>query len=93
MLVEALSEGRARSVTVTAYGRIVADRPVAGGVLAGSFDPLHDGHEGLAATAARLLGQPVTFELSITNVDKPPLGVAEVRRRAGAVCRQVATSL
>ena len=81
MLVEALSEGRARSVTVTADGRIVADRPGAGGVLAGSFDPLHEGHEGLAAAAARLLGQPVTFELSITNVDKLPLEVAEVQRR------------
>ena len=83
MLVEALSRGHASSVTVTAGGRIVADRPVTGGVLAGSFDPMHDGHEGLAAAAARLLGQPVTFELSITNVDKPPLGVAEVRRRLG----------
>ena len=83
MLVEALSEGRARSVTVTSDGRMVADRPVAGGVLAGSFDPLHDGHEGLAAAASRLLGQPVTFELSITNVDKPPLRVSEVRRRLG----------
>ena len=83
MLVEALSRGRARSVTVTAGGRIVADRPVAGGVLAGSFDPLHDGHEGLAAAAARLLGQPVTFELSMTNVDKPVLSLAEVQRRLG----------
>ncbi len=81
LLVEALSDGRARSVTVTAGGRILADRAVAGGVLAGSFDPLHEGHEGLAAAAARLLGHPVTFELSITNVDKPPLGAAEVRRR------------
>ena len=83
LLVEALSRGRARSVTVTADGRIVADRPVAGGVLAGSFDPLHDGHEGLAAAATELLGQPVTFELSMTNVDKPVLSLAEVQRRLG----------
>ena len=81
LLVEALSLGHARSVTVTADGRIVADRPVAGGVLAGSFDPLHEGHVGLAAAAARLLGKPVTFELSITNVDKPPLDATEVQRR------------
>ena len=52
-------------------------------MLAGSFDPLHDGHEGLAAAAARLLGQPVTFELSMTNVDKPVLSLAEVQRRLG----------
>ena len=83
MLVEALSEGRAGSVTVTAGGRIMANRPVTGGVLAGSFDPMHDGHEGLAAAAARLLGKPVTFELSMTNVDKPVLTLAEVQRRLG----------
>ena len=81
VLVEALSRGCARSAAVTAAGRIFADRPVAGGVLAGSFAPLHAGHEGLAVAAARLLGQPVTFELSMTNVDKPALDLAEVRRR------------
>jgi hypothetical protein len=50
-------------------------------ILPGSFNPLHEGHCGMAAVAARLLGRPVAFELSVANVEKPPLTEAEVRRR------------
>jgi hypothetical protein len=50
-------------------------------ILSGSFNPLHEGHRRLAETAARILGQPVAFELSILNVDKPELPAEEVRRR------------
>ncbi|MCA9262262.1 MAG: hypothetical protein KDA60_00375 [Planctomycetales bacterium] len=50
----------------------------------GSFNPLHDGHRQMAAVAQTLTGHPVTFELSIENVDKPTLGEAEIVRR----CRQ-----
>ena len=63
-------------------GHAVADRPVRGGVLPGSFNPLHEGHRRLASAASRLLGDEITFELSIANVDKPPLEEREVRRRA-----------
>jgi hypothetical protein len=56
-----------------------AARPAA--VLAGAFNPVHEGHWLLASVAARILGMPVAFELSATNVDKPPLAVAEIRRR------------
>jgi hypothetical protein len=52
------------------------------GLLPGSFNPLHAGHLGLAAAAARRLGGPVHFELSTANVDKPDLPAAEVARRA-----------
>jgi hypothetical protein len=51
-------------------------------VLPGSFDPLHEGHERLAAAAAAVLRAEVTFELSIANVDKPQMAELEVRRRA-----------
>ena len=44
---------------------------------------MHDGHRQLAAVASRILDAEVTFELSVTNVDKPPLVEAEIRRRAG----------
>jgi Cytidylyltransferase-like len=58
----------------------VADlRPTA--ILSGSFNPLHEGHRRLAEVAARRLGTPVAFELSVFNVDKPPLDDDEVRRR------------
>ena len=53
----------------------------AGGVLAGSFDPLHDGHRALARSAGDILESEVVFELSVFNVDKPPLARAEVDRR------------
>ena len=62
-------------------GMAVSDAPIRGGVLAGSFNPLHDGHKRLAAVASQSLDADVTFELSITNVDKPPLEEPEIRRR------------
>ena len=50
-------------------------------LLPGSFNPLHDGHAGLAAAASELSGRAATLELSITNVDKPALTYAEVIAR------------
>jgi nicotinic acid mononucleotide adenylyltransferase len=47
----------------------------------GSFNPLHDGHWGLASAAATLIGQAPAFELSRANVDKPELCDDEVARR------------
>jgi hypothetical protein len=52
-----------------------------GGVLPGSFNPVHEGHWALVALAERLLGMPAVFELSIDNVDKLSLPEEEVRRR------------
>src|SRR5688572_28181013 len=53
-------------------------------LLPGSFNPLHAGHVELALAAAEVAGLPeseVAFELSVVNVDKPPLTVFEVERR------------
>ena len=72
-------------VYVDVAGRVVpghrweVQHPTA--LLPGAFNPIHEGHRGLAAVAAELLGLPVAYELSIANVDKPPLGAAEVDRR------------
>ena len=60
-------------------GSLTADPPAA--LLSGSFNPLHAGHSGLAATAAALLGRPVAFELSAVNAEKPPLPPAAVLDR------------
>ncbi len=51
------------------------------GVLAGSFNPLHDGHRNLRDAAERFDALSVQFELSVSNVDKPPLAEDAVRRR------------
>lgn len=51
------------------------------GVLCGAFNPLHDGHRELRAAAERHLGGPVCYEMSITNVDKPPIDYLTIDRR------------
>jgi len=47
----------------------------------GSFDPLHDGHRQMARIAEEIAEQPVEFELSIANVDKPLLDYCELETR------------
>ena len=79
--IAALMAGHIDLAVARADGRVSADEPVCGGVLSGSFNPLHEGHEALARAAAGILGTPVAYELSVANVDKPPLNEDEVRRR------------
>jgi hypothetical protein len=74
-------EGRAEAVRVEADGRQSVTAAPPRLVLAGSFNPTHVGHWGLAEVAARLTGAAAAFELCVVNVDKPPLGPEEVRRR------------
>lgn len=52
-------------------------------IFPGAFNPLHGGHRRMAQLAQDLLGVPVDFELSILNVDKPPLDYWEIGRRTG----------
>lgn len=47
----------------------------------GSFNPLHAGHEGLLRAAEKISGRGGWLELSVANVDKPPLNLVEVERR------------
>jgi hypothetical protein len=47
----------------------------------GAFNPLHNGHLRIAELAEEHYGTPVTFELSITNVDKAPLDFIEIADR------------
>ena len=80
-LIDSLLTGRVSTVSVHADGGTAADELVRGGVLAGSFDPLHQGHQELASVVASMLQAAVTYELSIANVDKPPLEATEVRKK------------
>ncbi|NQW20563.1 MAG: hypothetical protein HQ477_07570 [Chloroflexi bacterium] len=54
------------------------DRPL---VLAGSFNPLHNGHRRMLAAAAKIVDRPAFFEISILNVDKPMLPRLELEDR------------
>lgn len=47
----------------------------------GAFNPLHRGHCRMAEIAAERTGFTVACELSITNVDKPPLDFIEIAKR------------
>lgn len=51
-------------------------------VFPGAFNPLHSGHLKMAKIAAERLGVPVEFEISIENVDKPPLDCMDISERA-----------
>jgi nicotinic acid mononucleotide adenylyltransferase len=50
-------------------------------LLPGSFNPKHEGHELLAEAAAAQTGREVIYEISVVNVDKPPLDEDEVMKR------------
>jgi nicotinamide mononucleotide (NMN) deamidase PncC len=50
-------------------------------LMPGAFNPLHDGHRRMMRVAQEMLGQPTTAEISILNVDKPPLDYVEIERR------------
>lgn len=76
-----LLSGDVNSVTVYPDGRMAVDEPLQGAILPGSFSPLHHGHEQLARAASEILGAEVVYELSVVNVDKPPLEEAEIWRR------------
>lgn len=62
-------------------------RPVvhqsAGGLLCGSFNPLHSGHQRMKTAAEEILEQPVLYEMTLRNADKPPLDYLSLSARAG----------
>ncbi len=63
---------------IEAVGRAGRD---AGAVFPGAFNPWHDGHRRILQIAQDILGQPVSLEISILNVEKPPLDYLEIKRR------------
>jgi len=70
----------AGTTSLVARGSASFSKP-AQAVFSGAFHPLHVGHRSLAAVAGRLLGCQVAFEISIENVDKPPLDFLEMQTR------------
>jgi len=50
-------------------------------IFPGSFNPLHYGHEQMFAVAVAKSGRRGLLEISVENVDKPPLDAAALRDR------------
>ncbi len=71
------------AVGLDAAGSAAAAAPTPGGLIfPGSFDPLHEGHLLMARIAEEIAERPLAYEISVTNVDKPPLDYVEMRHRA-----------
>lgn len=78
-----LAAGELSAVCQEPDGRARIDAPKPTALLCGSFNPLHEGHARLAEVAARILGVPVAFEMTLQNADKPAMPIEEAERRAG----------
>ena len=79
--IDRLLSGAHDRVTVQPDGQVMLSAPSPAVVLPGSFNPLHVGHTTLARVAEDFRQVPASFEISVTNVDKPPLAGETVRRR------------
>jgi hypothetical protein len=79
--IDLLLAGAHPRVTALPDGQLTLAAPPPPVVLPGSFNPLHHGHETLAQVVQDLRQLPVAYEISVTNVDKPPLAAAVVRDR------------
>jgi nicotinamide mononucleotide (NMN) deamidase PncC len=62
-----------------ASSRLQRGDPIA--LFPGAFNPIHTAHRQMAQIATSRSGRPVHYELSITNVDKPPLDFIEIANR------------
>ena len=80
-MIDQLLAGELDRVTVQPDGQmmLLAPQPVV--LFPGSFNPMHEGHVLLARVAEELRQQPLAFEISVTNVDKPPLASETVKQR------------
>src|SRR3954454_3555773 len=79
--VDRLLAGDVDRVTVEPDGQMLLSAPRPALLFPGSFNPMHEGHVLLARVAEELKQQPLSFEISVTNVDKPPLAAETVRQR------------
>jgi nicotinamide mononucleotide (NMN) deamidase PncC len=79
--IDLLLVGELDRVTVQPDGQMMLSAPQPLLLFPGSFNPMHEGHVLLARVAEELRQQPLAFEISVTNVDKPPLAGETVRHR------------
>ncbi len=81
--------GTRRAVYMPGQAMVARSMAAEGRVIfPGSFDPLHDGHRRMAAIARQITGLPVEWELSVRNVDKPPLDFLEIALRTAQLAEE-----
>ncbi|MCH8222479.1 MAG: hypothetical protein IH868_03615 [Chloroflexi bacterium] len=86
--ISAVVAGSAEAAAIDINGVIHAAPPEGCAVIAGSFDPVHDGHWRLAEVAADISGKESIFEISVTNVEKPPLDLPVLQARLAQMRRR-----
>ncbi len=78
---DVLERGEQPWATVDRASVARAGGVVPGAVVSGAFNPYHAGHAALLDAARRRTEAHVSYEISIINVDKPPLSAAELDAR------------
>jgi hypothetical protein len=79
--IDRLLAGELDRLTAQPDGQLAVAAPSPPLLFPGSFNPFHAGHGLLARAAQDIAQQPLAFELSATNVDKPALTADTLRRR------------
>ena len=79
--IDRLVAGALDRLTALPDGQLMLSAPPPPVLLPGSFNPVHAGHVSLARIAEEISQQPLAFEISVTNVDKPALESKAVRHR------------
>jgi len=81
-ILEGFLQGKKEYIFVDSSGLASDYLNFEGGIISGSFNPLHQGHIGMMESGSKVLKDTdVIFELSISNVDKPDLDRKELIRR------------
>jgi hypothetical protein len=91
--IDRLLMGELDRVSVQPDGQMRLSAPPPLVLFPGSFNPVHEGHVLLARVAEELRQQPVAFEISVTNVDKPALESKTVRQRLAQFAWKVPVEL